>query len=96
MVSHSLDMTLTFEAFAYRKVGIGSGTLKRPLALRRWLVSMERLVSGHFSVPLPIRNVIVIRKYIGWCMHLYSVRGLERSELGGSHGCPGRLWERFL
>jgi len=27
---------------------------------------------------------------------LYSVRGLERSELGGSHGCPGRLWDRFL
>jgi len=27
---------------------------------------------------------------------LYSVRGLERSELGGSHGCPGRLWVRFL
>jgi len=26
---------------------------------------------------------------------LYSVRGLERSELGGSHGCPGRLWDRF-
>jgi len=24
---------------------------------------------------------------------LYSVRGLERSELGGSHGCPGRLWD---
>jgi len=27
---------------------------------------------------------------------LYSVRGLERSELGGSHGCQGRLWDRFL
>jgi len=27
---------------------------------------------------------------------LYSVRGLERSELGGSHGCPGRLWDRVL
>jgi len=27
---------------------------------------------------------------------LYSVRGLERSELGGSHGCTGRLWDRFL
>jgi len=27
---------------------------------------------------------------------IYSVRGLERSELVGSHGCPGRLWERFL
>jgi len=24
------------------------------------------------------------------------IRGLERSELGGSHGCPGRLWDRFL
>jgi len=22
--------------------------------------------------------------------------GLERSELGGSHGCPGCLWDRFL
>jgi len=29
-------------------------------------------------------------------MEVYSVRGLERSELGGSHGCPGRLWDRFL
>jgi len=28
--------------------------------------------------------------------YLYSVRGLERSELGGSHGFPGRLWGRFL
>jgi len=28
--------------------------------------------------------------------HIYSVRGLERSELGGSHGCTGRLWDRFL
>jgi len=28
--------------------------------------------------------------------YLYSVRGLERSELGGTHGCPGRLWDRFL
>jgi len=27
---------------------------------------------------------------------LYSVQGLERSELGVSHGCPGRLWDRFL
>jgi len=27
---------------------------------------------------------------------VYSVRGLERSELGGSHGCPERLWDRFL
>jgi len=27
---------------------------------------------------------------------LYSVRGLERSELGGSHGCPGCLWDRIL
>jgi len=26
---------------------------------------------------------------------LYSVRGLERSELGRFHGCPGRLWDRF-
>jgi len=24
---------------------------------------------------------------------LYSVRGLERSELGGSLGYPGRLWD---
>jgi|GEM_PF-3707010 len=28
--------------------------------------------------------------------HLYSVRGLEPSGLGGSHGCPGRLWDRFF
>jgi len=27
---------------------------------------------------------------------VYSVRGLEWSELGGSHGCPGRLWDQFL
>jgi len=27
---------------------------------------------------------------------LYSVRGFERSELGGSHGCSGRLWDRLL
>jgi len=33
--------------------------------------------------------------YIG-TRRVYSVRGLERSELGGSHGCPGRLWDRFL
>jgi len=28
-------------------------------------------------------------------MCLYSVRGLERSELDGSHGCPGSFWDRF-
>jgi len=28
--------------------------------------------------------------------YLYSVRGLDWSELGGSHGCPGRLWARRL
>jgi len=27
---------------------------------------------------------------------IYSVRGLERSELGGSYGCPGHLWDLFL
>jgi len=33
-----------------------------------------------------------------WVLYipLYSVRGWERSELGGSHGCLGRLWDRFL
>jgi len=29
-------------------------------------------------------------------VNIYSARWLERSELGGSHGCPGRLWDRFL
>jgi len=29
-------------------------------------------------------------------IRLYSVRGLELSEMGGSRGCPGRLWDRFL
>jgi len=28
--------------------------------------------------------------------NLYSVRGLERSELGGSNGCPGRFCDRLL
>jgi len=28
--------------------------------------------------------------------YLYPVRGSEWSGLGGSHGCPGRLWDRFL
>jgi len=27
---------------------------------------------------------------------LYPVRGSEWNGLGGSHGCPGRLWDRFL
>jgi len=31
-----------------------------------------------------------------YTVYSYSVRCLERSELGGSHGCPGRLWDRFL
>jgi len=35
-------------------------------------------------------------KYLFLYSFLYSVRGLERNELGGSHGCPGRLWDRFL
>jgi len=29
-------------------------------------------------------------------VHLYPVRGSEWSGLGGSHGCPGRIWDRFL
>jgi len=27
---------------------------------------------------------------------IYPVRGPEWSGLGGSHGCPGRIWDRFL
>jgi len=34
--------------------------------------------------------------YLSILILLYSVRGLERSGLGGSHGCPGCLWDRFL
>jgi len=30
-----------------------------------------------------------------FCTGVYSVQGLERSELGGFHGCPGRLWTDF-
>jgi len=30
------------------------------------------------------------------CISIYSVRGLEWSELGGSHSYPRRLWARFL
>jgi len=30
------------------------------------------------------------------CLSLYPVRGSEWSGLGGSHGCPGRIWARFL
>gem|GEM_PF-5236587 len=29
-------------------------------------------------------------------LRLYPVRGSEWSGLGGSHGCPGRIWDRFL
>jgi len=35
-------------------------------------------------------NLLIIENIV------YSVRSLERSEWGGSHGCPGRLWDRFL
>jgi len=45
-------------------------------------------------------NSIFIHKKTGTITNneiiLYSVRGLERSELGGSHGCPGRLWDLTL
>jgi len=34
-------------------------------------------------------------KIIKFWRAVYSVRGLERSELGGSHGCPRRLWTDF-
>jgi len=42
-----------------------------------------------FSLPSFTFHVYEITTYL-------SVRGLERSELGGSHGCPGRIWDRFL
>jgi len=37
-------------------------------------------------------NFLLVPSYTS----LYSVRGLERSELGGSRGCPGRLLDQFL
>jgi len=37
--------------------------------------------AGEVVYPFPVR---VSKKGVG----IYSVRGLERSELGGSHGCP--------
>jgi len=42
------------------------------------------VLSGDVLIGIPCGNVV----------RLYSVRGLERSELGGSHGCPERLWDR--
>jgi len=50
-------------------------------------------------------NTIIATKFFCACTLLIiiytyellnSVRGSVRSELGGSHGCPGRLWDRFL
>jgi len=34
--------------------------------------------------------------YLHSSTKVYSVRGLERSEFGGSHGCPGCLWGQIL
>jgi len=45
---------------------------------------------------LIIRFKVVHRSASKLQTSLYSVRGLERSEWGGSHSCPGRLWDRFL
>jgi len=36
-------------------------------------------------------NISLVRKVT----KLYSVRGLERSEMGGSHGCPERFGTDF-
>gem|GEM_PF-4432070 len=50
-----------------------------------------------FRIKFLSKQCLVNCKYLlasNW--YLYSVRGLERSGLGGSHGCPGRLWDRFL
>jgi len=43
-------------------------------------------------------NSLLSTKFLSLSQHskLYSARGLEWSELSGSHGCPGRLWYRFL
>jgi len=46
--------------------------------------------------PLFIPNSRLYHWFIYFHSCLYSVRGLERSELGGSHGCPaGRIWDFY-
>jgi len=45
----------------------------------------------HTYLPIEVENTGLNMK-----IEVYSVRGLEWSELVGSHGCPGRLWDRFL
>jgi len=65
-----------------RKLSLLRGWDWSPLTKLRHIMRIGSLFS-----PCPIRPFF-------WL--LYSVRGLERSELGGSHGCPGRLWDRFL
>jgi len=65
------------------------------------VVTFEHIPAA-FKAPAPsIKQDVTLEGYqpIGFTgveIEVYSVRGLERSELGGSHGCPGRLWDRFL
>jgi len=67
------------------------------------LISFCRDTSQPVSAMSLLKSKNVNLAWLSWCFSnetghriKYSVRGLERSELGGSHGCPGRLWNRFL
>jgi len=56
----------------------------------------EEKCEAELEVDQLLDSLRVNIKTIDSCILLYSVRGLERSELSGSHGCPGRLWDCFL
>jgi len=58
-----------------------------------WSLKRLRTVVDNFWKDIVL---VMAEKLPSNLTEIYSVRGLERSELGGSHGCPGRLWDRFL
>jgi len=59
-----------------------SNIIRPKLRLRRKFSNLKSVLAlGSFRISSPL--------------YLYSVRGLERSELGRSHGCPGRICDRF-
>jgi len=78
-------------------LGHKDGRLQRPLKSLSASNTPFWYISFHFQLykSLDKKNKSVVSRKIKNIL-LYSVRGLERSELGGSHSCPKRLWDRVL
>jgi len=64
--------------------------------LLNWLLRESTVDSNLDQIQMESRGLAAFHLEKWVPAYLYSIRGLERSELGGSQGCPGRFGDQFL